>query len=414
MRLNETWTPEVIQKIRAYSETGNYAVKCFGARRKVAHFEDLVFVQANVTRLAIEQYREPCSTKTILGHRYCKKPLELDLPVVIAAMSFGALSKNAKIALAKGSAMAGSAASTGEGGMLPEERENAKNLFYQCTPSRFGFSPHSLQQADVIEILLSQGAKPGVGGHLMGKKVTDEISKIRGIPKGFDLRSPSRHPDVLGADDLVLKVEELREAMDSRIPVSVKQSAGRVREDVKLAVKVKADIIALDGFQGGTGGTPELTQDNLGIPTIAAIPAAYETLRELKVDEDVDILAMGGIRGGADVAKALALGAKCCAIGTAAMVALGCVGCMRCHTGLCPKGIATQDPALVANLDIDEGAEKVANLLRAIKVELEMITRACGKTNCHNLEFEDLRAITLEAAAMTGVPMVGPASKVEK
>lgn len=410
------WTKELISDIRKKSETGRYLIKGFGSNRKYPSFDDLVFLPAQLSRLAIDTYREPCSTKTVLGARFAERPLKLDTPVVIAALSHGAVSREAKIALAIGSTLAGTASNTGAGGMLPEEREKAKKLFYQCFAGRYNYSVDVLLNCDCIELMVGQGAKPGTGGHLLADKLTEEISTIRGVPAGIDLRSPTRHPDIMGADDLVIKIQELREATDWKVPICVKIAAGRVQEDVKLASKCGADIIAIDGMEGGTGAGPELLADNVGIPTLSAVPLAMAGLEESGLTEEVDIIVMGGIRNGADAAKALALGADAVAIGRSAMIAMGCTCCGQCHTNRCPTGICTQDPKLRGKFDVNESAMKVANFIKSMTSEIEMFTKIAGKTDVHNLEYEDLRAITITASEITGVPLAGktiPAKKVK-
>lgn len=401
------YSKQDIKEIEKKAELGRYLVRGYGSDRDLPNFDDLVVLPAQLSRLVIDSYREACQTETVLGSRFAKRPLHLKTPIIIAAMSYGALGKKAKLALAKAATMVGTADHTGEGGMMPEERKLADKLFYQCLPGRYGFTLENLLSADVIEILIAQGAKPGLGGHLMAEKVTPEIAELRMIPPHVDLRSPSRHPDVLGADDLVLKIEELREATDWQVPISIKIAAGRVKEDVKLAAKCGADIIAIDGMSGGTGAGPMLTKDHVGIPLLPAIPMAVEGLEEAGLSEEVDLIVMGSIRNGADAAKALALGADAVAIGSAALIAMGCTVCKQCHTGKCPAGICTHEEKLLAKLDIDEAAQKVANFITAMTQELTTLTKIAGKTNIHNLEPEDLRALTIEASRMARVPLVG-------
>jgi len=254
-------------------------------------------------------------------------------------------------------------------------------------------------------------------------KVSDRVAEMRSLPVGVDQRSTVRHPDFLGGDDMQVKIEELREAVDYTVPIFVKLGACRVEYDVKIAAKAGADVIVVDGMQGGTGASPELLLDHTGIPTLAAIPAARRALEDIGLADEVALVAAGGIRSGADVAKALALGATACAIATAALLAVGCNSdryregyaelgtapgaCHHCHTGRCPVGITTQDPELEARLDPDWGAERMANFLNAITMEASLLAKACGKSDIHNLEPEDMRALTLEASALTGVPLVG-------
>ena len=421
---SQIWSPWVIEDIHAKAELGRYRVRGFSTFQRVTHFDDLTFLSTGLTRFPLEGYKERCNTRTVIGARYAENPLELETPIYITGMSYGALSANAKIALGKAATLAGTASCTGDGGMLQGERDASEKLIYQVLPSRYGFDPHHLTQAQAIEIVVGQGAKPGTGGLLMGVKVLDDVAEMRDLPKGIDQRSPARHPDWLGPDDLAVKIEQLREATDWRVPIHVKLGACRVSDDVKLAAKAGADAIVMDSMVAGTGASAEVLLDHSGIPTVPAIVMAREALRELGLYGEVSLIASGGIRNGADAAKALALGADAVAIGIAALLALNCnkeipesdfvkeMGvpagqCHHCHTGKCPVGITTQDPDLTKRLDPDEGGERVANFINSMTMEMALLTRSLGKGDVHSLEPEDLAALTIEASAMARVPLVG-------
>jgi len=428
-----TFPPEAIARIHQMADSGLYPIRGLGARRAVPNFDDLVFLTASMSRYPLEGYRERCTTKTVLGARHGAVPIELDIPITIAGMSFGALSASAKEALGRAATAVGTSTTTGDGGMTPEERKASDQLVYQLLPSRYGFDPEALLQADAVEIVVGQGAKPGGGGMLLGQKVNDRVAAMRTLPAGIDQRSASRHPDWVGPDDLQIKIEELREATDWRIPVYVKVGATRVDHDVKLAVASGADVVVVDGMQGGTAATQDVFIEHAGIPTLAAVRMAALALAEIGMEREVQLIVSGGIRTGADVAKALALGADAVSIGVAALLALGCnrpdadgpggerldvaadylaLGthaghCANCHTGRCPVGIATQEPELERRLDPDRAAESVANYLRAMTMEVTALARACGKSDVHHLEPDDLVALTVESAAMARVPLAG-------
>ena len=420
-----TFRPEVIEDIQTKAASGLYRIRGWGTlrERRWATFDDLTFLPCSLTRIPLEGYREKCSTKTLLGTRFAKKPIELDVPVMITGMSWGALSYNAKVALARGARTVGSSNTTGDGGMLMAERENSRTLIYEVLPSRYGINIHHMRMADAIELTIGQGAKPGTGGLLLGSKVSDVIAQQRDLPIGVDQRSPARHPDFLGPDDMIIKVEELREATDWQVPIFIKMGASRVFDDVKLAAKAGADVIVVDGMEGGTGASPAILQEHTGIPTLAAVCEARAALEDIGLYGEVQLIIAGGIRDGVDAAKAIALGADAIYIGTAALIGLNCnrplfiedyraLGtephhCHHCHTGRCPVGITTQDPELMKRLDIDEGAERTANLLRAMTLEIQMLARACGKSDIHHLEPEDMAALSMEASAICGIPLAG-------
>jgi len=401
------WSPETITEIKYKAQVGKHRIRGCGTPRKLPHFDDLTFLPSQLTRMSIDTYREDCKTQTVLGARFATKPLVIETPIMISGMSYGALSKEAKTALAKATDIVGTSINNGEGGLLPEERDNSYKQVVQILPSRMGFTLRNIEAADALEIIVGIGAKPGLSGHLMASKITKEIAEFRQLPEGIDLHSHPRHGDIFGADDLCLKMEELRDVTNGEIPIFLKLAAGRVWEDVKIAVKAGVDGIVIDGAEGGTGAAPVVASNNLGIPTLPALVQAVRSLEDMGVKEEISLIMSGGIKDGADVAKALALGADAVAIGTGAMIAMGCTVCLRCHEGKCAFGIGTQDPELRKRLDVDRAAQQVANYIQAMTNEAIILAKAAGKSKLTSLEREDLRSLTLEACAMTGIPLIG-------
>ena len=422
-RQSATFDPYTLSEIRRAAATGIYDIRGAGTKRQLPHFDDLLFLGASISRYPLEGYREKCATDVWLGTRFAKKPIHLKTPVTIAGMSFGSLSAQAKEALGRGASIAGTSTTTGDGGMTPEERGQSETLIYQYLPSRYGMNPDDLRKADAIEVVIGQGAKPGGGGMLLGQKISDRVAQMRNLPKGIDQRSACRHPDWTGPDDLEIKIEELREITDWEKPIYVKVGATRPYYDVALAVKSGADVVVLDGMQGGTAATQDVFIEHVGIPILAAIRPAVQALQDLGMHRKVQLIVSGGIRNGADVAKALALGADAVAIGTAALIALGdndpvheaeyqTLGTTAgayddWQEGRDPAGITTQDPVLAARLDPVAAGRRLANYLAVLTLEAQTIARACGKSHLHNLEPEDLVALTMEAAAMARVPLAG-------
>ena len=421
----QSWTFDEYtnSEIRRAASTGIYDIRGGGSKRRLPHFDDLLFLGASMSRYPLEGYREKCTTNVTLGTRYAKKPLELDIPITIAGMSFGALSGPAKEALGRGASAAGTSTTTGDGGMTSEERGQSKQLVYQLLPSRYGMNPNDLRKADAIEVVIGQGAKPGGGGMLLGQKINDRVAKMRTLPKGVDQRSACRHPDWTGPDDLKIKILELREITKWKVPIFVKIAGARPYYDTALAVKAGADVVVLDGMQGGTAATQEVFIENVGQPTLACIRPAVDALQDLDVHREVQLVISGGIRNGADVAKALALGADAVSIGSAAMIAIGdndpkwekdykklgtTAGAYDdWHEGNDPAGISTQNPKFMKRLDPIKAGKKLTNYLKVMTLEAQTLARACGKNSLHNLEPEDLCALTVEAAAMARVPLAG-------
>ena len=422
-----TFSPAVIEDIQIKAELARYRIRGFGALRERtwATFDDLTFLPGTLTRIPLEGYREACVSRTVLGSRFAAKPIELEIPLMVTGMSYeGPLAARPRPALARAGAACGHV-------LHDRRRRNAGRRARRVARADLRGSAQSLWnqyqtpacQADAIELTIGPGAKPGTGGLLLRSKVSDEIAGLRDLPAGVDQRSPCRHPDFLGPDDLIIKIEELREATNHRVPIFVKMGASRVFDDVRLAAKAGADVIVVDGMEGGTGASPELLQEHTGIPTLAAVCEARAALEDVGLYGTVQLVIAGGLRHGSDCAKALALGADACYLGTALLIALNCnkpiyiedyhkigaapYSCHHCHTGRCPVGITTQDPELSARLDIEEGAARVANFFHALTSEIQILARACGKSDVHHLEPEDLRALTMEASLITGLPLAG-------
>ena len=423
LRESHSFDRNTVHYIHEAARTGLYRIRGFGAKRRIPSFDDLLMKGASMSRYPLEGYRERCGTDVTIGARNAKNPIRLSIPITIAGMSFGSLSANAKEALGRGASEAGTSTTTGDGGMTDEERGHSATLVYQYLPSRYGMNPDDLRRADAIEVVVGQGAKPGGGGMLLGHKVTERVAGMRTLPVGIDQRSACRHPDWTGPDDLAIKILELREITNWEKPIYIKCGAARPYYDTALSVKAGADAVVIDGMQGGTAATQDVFIEHVGQPTLVAVKEAVQALVDLDMHRRVQLIVGGGIRTGADVAKALAMGADAVSIGTAALIALGdqdpaleddyrrlgsAAGYWEDYqAGNDPAGITTQDPVLAARLDPVTGGRRLANYLRVLTLEAQTIARACGKSHVHNLEPDDMVALTVEAAAMAGIPLAG-------
>ena len=352
------------------------------------------------------------SLRTVIG-KHAKKPMVLDMPVYISHMSFGALSKETKIAMAKGSAAAGTAMCSGEGGILPEEKEAAYKYIFEYVPNKYSVTDENLKTSDAIEIKIGQGTKPGMGGHLPGGKVTPEIAKIRNKPLGQDVISPSKFPEINNADDLRNLVSELRTRSEGR-PIGIKIAAGRIEKDLEYCVYAKPDFITIDGRGGATGASPAIIRDSTSVPTIYALYRARKYLDS--IGSDIDLVITGGLRVSSDFAKAIAMGADAVAIASAAMVAAACQQYRICGTGMCPVGVATQDEKLRERLHIDTAAKRIENYLKCSAEELRTFARITGNKDIHGLSVDDLCTISEEISEHTniahagGAPIAAPAT----
>jgi methylamine---glutamate N-methyltransferase subunit C len=418
------WTLGAIEEIHYKSLTGEYLLRGFGTHGQTPNFDMITVVPSQIASHApLDKYREECNMEVVIGEGTCQEPMRLKLPFVWPAMSFGALSKEAKLALAIGAAMTGIATNTGEGGLLPEERwlshgywdeaqtermwEPGGALVVQWSTGRWGVSRDYVNSGDAVEVKIGQGAKPGMGGHLLGAKVTAEVSKVRGLPVGSDALSPCRYYDVQTLDDMKHMVAFLRDVTDYRVPILFKLGPSRPYADVAACIEAGADAISIDGMVGGTGCSPDIVSQGVGIPTIACVPPAVQALKDYGVHHKVKLIALGGIRNGLDAFKCLAMGADAVGFGSAAEIALGCRVCYACHKGNCPYGITSQKEEFRARLDPIEGGKRLANFLHATAEEIKILTMLSGHGSTAELSSEDLRAMDLNTAAMTGLKLVG-------
>ena len=373
-------------------------------------WDDVLVLGAQLNPMPLDEHAD-VSLKTVIG-KHAKKPMILDMPVYISHMSFGALSKETKIAMAKGSAAAGTAMCSGEGGILPEEKEAAHKYIFEYVPNLYSVTDENLKSSDAIEIKIGQGTKPGMGGHLPGGKVTPEIAKIRNKPLGEDVISPSKFPGINCADDLKNLVNELRTRSEGR-PIGIKIAAGRIERDLEFCVYAKPDFITIDGRGGATGASPAIIRDSTSVPTIYALYRARKYLDS--IGSDIDLVITGGFRVSSDFAKAIAMGADAVAVASAAMVAAACQQYRICGTGMCPVGVATQDEKLRERLHIDAAAKRVENYLKCSAEELKTFARITGNADIHGLSVDDLCTISEEISEHTnivhaGTPMVSTGS----
>lgn len=395
--INSTY--RYMKEIQEMAVSGKPIIQAMGTQMKMPNWDDILILGAQLNPPPLDEFA-PVAVSTVIG-KNAKRPMFLQNPVYISHMSFGALSKETKIALAKGSAMAGSAMCSGEGGILPEEMEAAARYIFEYVPNKYSVTDENLQNVDAIEIKIGQGTKPGMGGHLPGEKVTEEISKVRNKPMGQDVISPSKFEDINTREDLKALVDELRRRSDGR-PIGIKIAAGKIEKDLEYCVFAEPDFITIDGRGGATGASPALVRDSTSVPTIYALYRARKYLDSVKAD--IDLVITGGLRVSSDFAKALAMGADAIAVASAAMVAAACQQYRICGMGTCPVGVATQDVELRKRLKIDAAAKRVANYLNCSLEELKTFARITGHDNVHDLSVNDLCTISREISEFTNIP----------
>jgi len=390
---------EHLAAIHAMADTGRSIIEPMRTRKTVVSWDEILFMGAQLARFPLDK-DAPVDMRTVIGPG-AARPLELQTPIYVTHMSFGALSREVKIALARGSAAVGTAIGSGEGGILAEEKDAAGRYIFEYVPNRYSVADENLQRADAVEIKVGQSSKPGLGGHLPAEKVTEEIAAIRGFPPGHDIISPSRYPDIRNPGDLRGLVEELRRRSGGR-PIGIKLAAGHLEQDLEFALAAGPDFVTIDGRPGGTGASPKVVKDATSVPTMYALVRARRFLDRAGA-EGVSLVITGGLRVASDFAKALALGADAVAIGTAALMACCCQQFRMCHTGQCPVGCTTQDPELRARLDLERSARRVENFLSVCTRELEEFARLTGRSRIGDLDRSDLCTVSFEIARALGL-----------
>ena len=381
--------------------TGKSLVSAMYTTMPMPNWDDILILGNQLNPQPLESSVD-VNTQTVIG-KNAKKPLVIESPIYITHMSFGALSRETKIALAKGSAALKTAQCSGEGGMLPEEMENAYKYIFEYVPNKYSVTEDNLKNVDAIEIKIGQSTKPGLGGQLQGEKVTEEIAKIRGKPLGEDIHSPATIPEVNSKEDLKDLVSDLRKRSEGR-PIGLKFAAGRIEDDLDYVLYAEPDFITIDGRGGSTGASPKLIRDSTSVPTIYALSRARKYLDEH--ESDISLTITGGLRVSSDFAKALAMGANAVAIGTGAMIAAACQQYKICDTGNCPVGVATQDDDLRKRLKIETAAKRVENYLRVSTEELKTFARITGHDDVHELNVNDLCTINSEISDYTDIKHV--------
>lgn len=387
-----------MEEIHQMAVSGKSISGAMGTRMPMPNWDEILILGAQLDPPPLDE-EEPVRTMTVIG-KNAKKPMILESPVYISHMSFGALSREIKIALAKGSAMAGTAMCSGEGGILPEEMDAAYKYIFEYIPNKYSVTDENLRRADAIEIKIGQGTKPGMGGHLPGEKVTEEIARLRGKNPGEDVQSPSKFPEINSREDLKDMVDMLRNRSDGR-PIGIKIAAGRIERDLEYCVYAEPDFITIDGRGGATGSSPLLLREATTIPTIYALYRARKYLDS--IHSEISLIITGGLRVSADVAKALAMGADAVAVASAALIAAACQQYRICGSGKCPVGIATQDPALRERLKVEQSAQRVANYLNVTLEELKTFARITGHSSVHDLTVDDLVTINREISEFTNI-----------
>ena len=388
----------VMDEIHKIALTGRSIGEAMDTLMPVPNFDDILILGAQLARFPKADDAD-VNIQTVIG-KNAKKPMIIESPVYISHMSFGALSSRAKIALAKGSAIAKTAMCSGEGGALEDEMMSSYRYIFEYIPNKYSANEHTFENSSAIEIKIGQGTKPGMGGHLPGEKVTDRIAEIRGKPKGKDILSPSKWDEINSPEDLKKMVDELRERSNG-LPIGVKIAAGHIEEDLKFISHSGCDFITIDGRGGATGSSPKHLRDASSVPTVYALARARKYMDEHNMCQQLVIT--GGLRTSRDFVKAIAMGADAVAISSAALMALGCQRYRICDSGKCPIGIATQDPFLESRLDVDKGAARVSNYLTAVANELKSFTRVTGHDDVHDLSLDDLCTISSEISENTGI-----------